>query len=204
MQLLGTPGSPYVRKVRIVLEEKGIPHEYLIERPTGARVAHVNPLAKIPTLIRDDGRALYDSSVIIEYIDGLAPVPRLIPDAFEERIEVKRWDALGDGLADAALTIHHEQRKPEAKQSGAAFFERQQLKIDRALDTMNRDLRGRQFCFGERLTLADISVGYALGYLDYALPSLGWREGHDDLTALEARLALRPAFAKTVQTEWHY
>ena len=137
MQLLGTPGSPYVRKVRILLQEKGIPHEYVIERPSGARVPQLNPLGKIPVLIRDDGRALYDSGVIIEYVDGLTPEPRFIPDAFEERIEVKRWDALGDGLTEAAIAIHHERRKPKEQQGDAAFFDKQRGKIDRALDTMD-------------------------------------------------------------------
>src|SRR5882672_434031 len=110
MKLLGTPGSPFARKVRIVLEEKRIPHEYIIERPSapGSRVPQFNPLGKIPVLALDDGRAIYDSAVIVEYLDAVAAGPRLIPDPLDERIEVRRWEALADGVADATVAINHE------------------------------------------------------------------------------------------------
>jgi glutathione S-transferase len=87
MKLFGTPGSPFARKVRIVLEEKRIPHEYVIERGSapGSRVPQFNPLGKVPVLVLDDGRAIYDSPVIVEYLDALAAGPRLIPDAARVR-----------------------------------------------------------------------------------------------------------------------
>src|ERR1700704_6556798 len=114
MKLFGTPGSPFVRKVRIVLEERRIPHEYLIERPSapGSRVPQFNPLGQVPVLVLDDGRAIYDSAVIAEYLDALAAGPRLIPEAPDERIEVRRWEALGDGVAEATVAINHEYREP--------------------------------------------------------------------------------------------
>ncbi len=199
MKLFGTPGSPFSRKVRIVLEEKRIPYEYIIERgrDPGSRVPQFNPLAKVPTLVLDDGTGLYDSPVIVEYLDAQGAGPRLIPDALDDRIEVKRWEALGDGVAEAAVEINHEYREPKDKQRAPAWFERQRLKIDRGLAVMEKDLGAGEFCFGGRFTLADIAVGYALGYLDFALPEVEWRKGHRALARLAERLAARKSFSGT-------
>jgi glutathione S-transferase len=200
MRLFGTPGSPFSRKVRIVLEERGIPYEYIIERPSvpGSRVPQFNPLGKIPTLVFDDGRALYDSPVIVEYLDMQGNGPRLIPERFEERIEVKRWEALGDGIAEATVLINHEYREPKEKQRAQAWFERQRAKIDRGLATMQKDLGSGEFCFGRRFTLADVAAGYALDYLDQALPEIDWRTAYPGLRRLAERLAARPSFSKTL------
>ena len=200
MILFGTPGSPFSRKVRIVLEEKRIPHEYIVERPSvpGSRVPQHNPLGKIPTLIRDDGRALYDSPVIVEYLDALGTGPKLIPEDFEQRIEVKRWEALGDGIAEATVLINHEYREPKEKQRDRAWFDRQRAKIDRGLALMEKDLGANEFCFGGRFTLADIAAGYALDYLDQALPEIEWRAAHPALQRLAQRLFARESFSKTL------
>ncbi|MGQ0750709.1 MAG: glutathione S-transferase family protein [Betaproteobacteria bacterium] len=200
MILFGTPGSPYSRKVRIVLEEKRIPHEYIVERPSvpGSRVPQHNPLGKIPTLIRDDGRALYDSPVIVEYLDALGTGAQLIPEPFEQRIEVKRWEALGDGIAEATVLINHEYREPEEKQRDRAWFDRQRAKIDRGLATLEQDLGANEFCFGGRFSLADIAAGYALDYLDQALPEVEWRAAHPALLRLAQRLSARESFSKTL------
>lgn len=196
MKLFGTPGSPYVRKVRIVLAEKHIPYEYIIDRPSnpGSRVAEFNPLGKIPVLIRDDGRAVYDSVVIVEYLEGLVAEPRLIPAGFDDRIEVKRWEALGDGIADATVAISHDLREPEPQRKPAAWYERQHQKVQRGLAAMAKDLGNREFCHGSTFTLADIAAGYSLGYLDQVLPDIDWRTGFPQLKALAARLALRESF----------
>lgn len=196
MKLFGTPGSPYVRKVRIVLAEKQIPCEYIIARAStpDSPVPPFNPLAKIPTLVRDDGRALYDSPVIVEYLDAFGSGPKLIPEDFESRIEVKRWEALGDGIAEATVNINHEYREPADKQRSAEWFTKQQLKIDRSLALMEKDLGSNDWCYGNRFTLADIAAGYALAYLDYALPDVEWRSTHPALARLAERLAKRPSF----------
>ena len=203
MRLFGTPGSPYVRKVRIVLEEKRISHEYIVERASapGSRVPQFNPLGKIPVLVLDDGRAIYDSPVIVEYLDALADGPRLIPDALDERIEVRRWEALADGVADATVAVSHEYREPKEKQRAPAWFDKQRLKIVRGLAVMEKDLGAGEFCFGGRFTLADIAAGYALGYLDFALPEVVWRNAHPGLERLAERLAARHSFSATVQTK---
>jgi glutathione S-transferase len=202
MKLFGTPGSPFVRKVRIVLEEKRIPHEYIIERPSapGSRVPQFNPLGKIPVLVLDDGRTLYDSPVIVEYLDGVSGEPKLIPGNFEQRIAVKRWEALADGVAEATVAVNHEYREPAEKQRSPAWFEKQRSKIDRGLAAMSNDLGAREFCFGERFTLADVATVYALGYLDYALPEVAWRAAHPNLARFAERMARRESCARTVQT----
>lgn len=205
MQLYGTSGSPFARKVRIVLAEKNIAHEYVIARPStpDSPVPQLNPLGKIPVLLRDDGRALYDSNVIVEYLDGMGKGPMLIPDDFESRIEVRRWEALGDGIAEATVNINHEYREPKEKQRSAEWFTKQQLKIDRSLAVMERDLGDNEFCFGRRFTLADIAAGYALGYLDHALPEYEWRSKHPALARLTERLAIRASFIGNGHTPSH-
>lgn len=199
MQLFGTPGSPYARKVRIVLAEKGIPYEYVIERPSapGSRIPSINPLGKIPVLVRDDGRVLYDSPVIVDYLDNLGDGPRLIPAPLDDRIEVKRWEALGDGVAEATVAINHEYREPKEKQRDTAWFEKHRGKIMRGLAAMAHDLAQREFCFGDRFTLADIAAGYALAYLDFALSEIDWRAAHPNLDRLAARLFGRVSFRDT-------
>ena len=200
MKLFGVPGSPYVRKVRLVLEEKRIAYEYVLA-PAAVRetqVVPLNPLGKIPVLLADDGRAVYDSPVIVEYLDGLVVEPRLIPQAFDARIEVRRWEALGDGIADATVLISHDYRKPEVKRESTEWYAKQRQKIERGLAVMSKDLGGREFCFGASFTLADIAVGYALGYLDQALPEFEWRKPYPTLDQLAARLAARDSFRKTL------
>lgn len=196
MRLLGTLGSPFVRKVRIVLAEKGITYEYVIDRPSApdSRVPSFNPLGKIPVLVRDDGRPLYDSPVIVEYLDVLGAAPKLIPDPFSDRIEVKRWEALGDGVVDAAVLLSHEYRKPDGSMVNAEGYAKQRQKIERALVLVSQDLAEREFCYGERFTLADIAVGYALGYLDVVLREFDWRSAHPNLERFAARLAARESF----------
>lgn len=201
MKLYGSPGSPFARKVRIVLAERNIAHEYIVARGSApdSPVPAFNPLAKIPTLVRDDGRGLYDSVVIVEYLDALGSGPRLIPENFAERIEVRRWEALGDGITEAAVNINHEYREPADKRRAPEWFARQQLKIERGLAVMEHDLGANEFCCCQRYTLADIAAGYALGYLDFGLPAYEWRSKHPALAALSGRLAARAAFSTTVQ-----
>lgn len=202
MKLLGSPGSPYARKARIAFEEKNIRYEFVIVRLSdpNSGVSKFNPLGKIPVLVCEDGKAIYDSPVIVEYVDGLGGGNRLIPEAFADRIEVKRWEALGDGIADATVAISHDERLPEAKRQSAEWYLKQQTKIDAGLATMERDLGSRQFCHGSSFTLADIACGVALGYLDHALPRIEWRESCPALRALAERLAQRASFRNSLSS----
>jgi len=201
MKLIGTATSPYTRKVRVVLAEKRMECEFAIDMPNteGSTGAQYNPLGKIPVLVLDDESTLFDSRVIVEYLDTLGSGPKLIPEDFESRIEVKRWEALGDGITEATVNINHEYREPAEKQRSKAWFEKQRQKIDRGLALMERDLGKREFCFGNRYTLADIAADYALDYLDFALAEVEWRKAHPALAQLAERLAARPSFSSTLQ-----
>lgn len=202
MKLLGTDGSPYVRKCRVAFEEKGVAYDYVIAPPSNptSGVAAANPLGKIPTLVLDNGKGLYDSCVIVEYVDGLNGAPSLIPQSFAERIEVKRWEALGDGVTDATVMVFHNRRMPAAQQPGPEAEAKQFKKIRAGLAMMEKDLGTRSFCFGDSFTLADIVCGTALGYLDRVLPEFDWRKDYPGLTRHAARLAARPSFSKTLSS----
>jgi glutathione S-transferase len=194
MQLLGSTRSPYACKARVVAIEKGVDCELVDTSPRDETVAKANPLAKVPTLIRDDGRALYDSVVIVEYLDGLAEHPRLIPQDFEGRIEVKRWEALADGVIDALIDISHERREPEDRRKGPDFFARQQKKVEAGLARMEADIGDREFCHGESLTLADLACGCALLYVDRTQPDSAWRGLYPSLARVFGRLSKRKSF----------
>lgn len=196
MKVLGHDNSPYVRKVRIVLEEKKISYEYVVTKGSqpGSPVPEYNPLSKVPVLVTDQGKAVYDSPVIVDYLESLVPEPRLVPGGLEERVDVKRWEALGDGVTDATVAVSHDYDNVQS----AEWHARQRLKIDRGLAVMAKDLGEREFCHGERYSLADIAAGYALGYLDRVLPDVDWRSAHPNLARLAERLALRAAFRKTL------
>ncbi len=200
MKLIGSLSSPYVRKARIVLAEKKIDYKLELDNVWGADTAiHAsNPLGKVPCLVMEDGAAVFDSRVICEYVDTLSPVGKLIPPSGRERLETRCWEALGDGVLDAAVAIRVEnvQRTPE--QRSDAWLARQVRKIDDALVAMSQGLGGKPWCVANHYTLADITLGCALGYLDFRMPEFAWRERHPNLDRHFAKLAQRPAFADTL------
>ena len=199
MKLFAAPTSPYSRKVRIVLAEKHIDYEMVADNPgdPATRVPQFNPLGKIPVLVLDDEITLFDSRVIVEYLDSASPVGRLIPDDTRQRIQVRRWEALADGCTDAAVAVVYEKRRPADKQS-AEVIARQQGKIDRALKAMSDDLGSRAGCSGKGYNLADIAVGCTLGYLDLRMPDLNWRKLYPNLGKLSDKLSKRASFKDTV------
>jgi glutathione S-transferase len=198
MKLIATLTSPYARKVRIALAEKKFEYVLVEDSPwtPGNAVAAVNPLGKIPVLVLDDGTPLFDSRVIVEYLDTVSPVSRLIPEPSRQRIAVKRLEALADGICDAAAAIVLERRRPAPQQS-AEWSERQQRKIDLGVGALAAEGADRPWCNGEGYSLADIAAGCALGYLDFRQPDLDWRALHPNLARLADKLARRPAFAET-------
>jgi len=198
MKLIASLTSPYARKVRIVLVEKKIECDLVEDSPWEAdtRVPDYNPLGKVPVLVLDDGTALFDSRVIVQYLDTVSPVSRLIPDTGRQRITVKRWEALADGVCDAAATIVVERRRPAKLQSGE-WIDRQRRKIDLGLKELAGELGERAWCNGEAYSLADIATGCALGYLDLRHPDVGWRDAHPNLVRLADKLAKRPSFSET-------
>lgn len=199
MKLLASPPSPYTRKVRIVLAEKRIECdlELVDVQPVENAVNRHNPLGKVPTLVLDDGTPLYDSRVIVEFLDNVSPFSRLIPDDNRDRVQVRRWEALADGVLDAGLLVRYESQRDKREQS-PAWREKQLARMHRGLAQMAADLDGRPWCHGERYSLADIALGCCLGWLDFRRPGeLDWLAQYPGLARHYAKLLERPAFADT-------
>ena len=199
MKLIGTPNSPFTRKVRVVLAEKRIDYEFIIDPPLEAAtqvIAH-NPLGKVPVLVLDDNNtALFDSRVIVEYLDNASPVTKLLPEDTRPRIQARRWEALADGCTDAVIAISMERRRP-AEYQYAEWIARQRGKVDRALASMAEELGTRTWCCGDVFNLADIAVGCCLGFMEVRLPEVAWRTGYPTLAKLADKLAQRPSFKDT-------
>jgi glutathione S-transferase len=198
MKLIAAPVSPYSRKVRIVLAEKRIEYDLIMDSPLdpATRVPDFNPLGKVPVLVLDDETTLFDSRVIVEYLDNASPVGRLIPDDTRQRLQTRRWEALADGCIDAAIAVVMESRRPVELQN-AEWIARQQGKVDRALRAMSEDLAERGWCTGEAYNLADIAVGCALGYLELRMPELNWRKQYPNLGKLFDKVSKRASFKST-------
>jgi glutathione S-transferase len=198
MKLIGSYASPFVRKARIVLVEKRIEYEFVVDNPNdaGSRVSDFNPLGKVPVLVTDDGASIYDSSVIVEYLDTVSPVGRLIPEPGRQRIQVKRWEALADGLMEAAVLSVLERRRP-AEQQSREWIERQNRKVNQGLRAASHDLAERTWCAGDAYTLADIALGCALGYLNFRFPDLDWRAQYPNLKRHANKLFKRAPFEAT-------
>ena len=199
MKLIYSSTSPYARKVRIVLAEKKIECQQIEASPWAPDnpVHEFSPLGKVPVLVLDDGTALYDSRVIVEYLDNVSPVSRLIPEPSRQRIAVRRWEALADGVNEAASTIVLERRRPAAQQSGE-WIARHERKLGEGVAELARELEEKAWCNGEAYSLADIATGCTLGYLDLRHPHLQWREAYPNLARFHERLAKRPSFADTL------
>ena len=199
MKLIASLTSPFARKVRVVMAEKRIDCELVVDVPWGAdtHVPEFNPLGKVPVLVMDDGSTLFDSRVIVEYLDNLTPVARLIPEETRPRVHVRRWEALADGVAEAAANIFLEKKRPAEKQS-ADWIVRQEQKVFRGLEAASEDLGEKSWCTGDAHNLADIAVGCMLGYLDFRFPEIEWRKAHPNLAKLADKLAQRQAFKDTL------
>lgn len=199
MKLIGSHTSPFVRKVRIVLAEKKIDYEFVLDSPWNAEstVPNFNPLGKIPVLVLDDETPLFDSRVIVEYLDNMTPNNKLLPSTNRERTEAKRWEALGDGICDAAVTALLESKRPKKEQS-PSWIIRQNEKVARGLEYLSEQLGDKAFCCGTHFSLADIATATTLGYLAFRFPENRWEENHPNLGKLYQKLMQRPAFADTI------
>ncbi|MCS6766414.1 MAG: glutathione S-transferase N-terminal domain-containing protein [Candidatus Protistobacter heckmanni] len=196
MKLIGSFTSPYVRKVRIVLAEKKIDYQLLLENVWGAdtKIQESNPLGKVPCLIMEDGGALFDSRVIVEYLDTLTPVGKLIPQPGRERAEVRCWEALADGVMDAAILVRLEGQFHAEEQRSQLWIDRQLAKIHQGVKAMASGLGDNAWCCSNHITLADIAVGCALGYLDFRFPDIAWREDYPALAKLYEKVGARQSF----------
>ncbi len=202
MKLIGSLTSPYVRKVRVVMAEKKLEYTFVAEDVWAAQtqIAESNPLGKVPCLVMEGAEALFDSRVIVEYLDTLSPVGKLIPAVGRERAEVKTWEALADGLLDAAILARLEATwagRNKAQRS-QAWMDRQMGKVHGALMAMGNGLGDKPFCAGIHMSLADIAVGCALGWLSFRFSDIDWRTQYPNLDKLHEKLMQRPSFADTV------
>jgi glutathione S-transferase len=200
MKLLASLASPYTRKVRVVLAEKRIDceMEMVDVQPIDNPVNRHNPLGKIPTLVLDDGTALYDSRVIVEFLDNVSPISRLIPDDNRERVQVRRWEALADGVVDAGILLRNETLRDRNEQS-KAFKDKQLARMKRGMAQLAAELDGRNWCHGDRYSLADIALGCCSGWLDFRKPGeTDWLAEYPALARHHQKLMERPAFSDTV------
>jgi glutathione S-transferase len=200
MKLIGSLASPYVRKVRVVMAEKKLDYIYELEDVWAAetKIHTSNPLGKVPCLIMDDGSPLFDSRVIVEYLDTLTPVCKLLPPNGRERADIKCWEALADGVLDAAVLVRLEKTLRPAEQQSPSWIERQLNKVHAGLALMSRNLGETAFCAGNHYSLADVAAGCTLGWLSFRFPELGWRADHPNLAKLFDKLSERPSFKDTL------
>ncbi|MFQ5546054.1 MAG: glutathione S-transferase N-terminal domain-containing protein [Acidiferrobacterales bacterium] len=197
MKLYGSSTSPYVRKVRISLREKSIACDFVVSDPwdEASMVPKLNLLGKVPVLELDDGSTLFDSPVIIEYLDSLKG-ENLLPAAGEIRWQALRWQALGDGILDAAVARLLETRRPEELQSSTTISH-QESKVARALEFIDKTNKGKHYFVDDRFTLADLTIGVALEYVDFRYPH-NWREQFPRIALKLVGLSTRPSFAETL------
>ena len=201
MKLIGSITSPYVRKVRIVMLEKKLDYHFVQEDvwASDTSMPDANPLGKVPCLVMEGGEAVFDSRVIVEYLDTLSPVGKLIPAQGRERAEVKTWEALADGVLDAAILARLEASwagRAEGQRS-QAWIDRQTGKIHTSLKAMSAGLGDKLFCSGVHFSLSDVAVGCALSYLDFRFAQIDWRAQHPNLARLQEKLTQRSSFIET-------
>jgi glutathione S-transferase len=203
MKLIGSLTSPFVRKARIVLAEKKIDYRLVLENvwSNETTIHTFNPIGKVPCLVMEDGEAVFDSRVICEYVDTLSPVGKLIPQPGRERIEVRCWEALADGMMEAAVLVRLEGTQRDPQQRCDKWLARQRRKVDEGLVATSQGLGSNTWCAGNHYTLADIAVGCALSYLDFRTPELNWRELYPNLDKHYQKLSQRQSFIDTVLTE---
>jgi glutathione S-transferase len=200
MKLIGALASPYVRKVRVVMAEKKLDYQFVTEDVWASdAILASNPLGKVPCLVMEGGEAVFDSRVIVEYLDARSPLARLIPEPNRERTEVRTWEALADGICDAAILARLEANWPgrTAEQRSQAWIDRQLVKVRASLDAISTGLAEKPWCSGIHMTLADIAVGCALGYLAFRFPQIGWREEQPNLARLADKMNARQSFIDT-------
>jgi glutathione S-transferase len=200
MKLIGSLTSPYVRKVRIVMAEKKLDYQFELEDVWASdAIVKSNPLGKVPCLVMEGGEAVFDSRVIVDYLDTRSPVGRLIPEPSRERTEGRTWESLADGLLDAAILARLEQTwngRTEGQRS-QAWIDRQLGKVDASVQAIATGLADKPWCTGIHMTLADIAVGCAVSYLDFRFPAIPWRREHPNLARLADKLNARQSFIDT-------
>jgi glutathione S-transferase len=200
MKLIGSLASPYVRKVRVVLAEKKLDYQFELENVWAAdtTISQLNPLGKVPSLVMEDGSVMYDSRVMAEYLDTLTPVCKLLPPNGRERADIKCWEALADGMLDAAVSVRLERTMRPKELQSEEWMARQMGKVALSLKVMSEQLGEQAYCAGTHYSLADVAVGCALGWLSFRFPDIAWRDDYPNLARLHDKLSERQSFKDTV------
>ena len=198
LKLISATPSPYARKVRIALAEKGIPFELITEIPWNSttQTPRHNPLEKLPVLLLEDGGSVYESRFILEWIEAMHPAPPLLPEALPDRLAARKVEVVADGVCDALVTLFWERQRPAAHQS-AEWTARQMRKVDGGMRAIAEWAGSREFIVGDRFGLADIAAGSVCGYLGVRFPDYPWRAAHPTLSAYSDRIEQRPSFRAT-------
>tara|TARA_R110000787_G_scaffold285461_4_gene401182 strand:+ start:4070 stop:4705 length:636 start_codon:yes stop_codon:yes gene_type:complete len=198
LKLVIAKPSPFARKVRIVLREKWIDYEEIMDVPwnPGTQAPSLNPLGKIPILICEDGHTVFDSSVIVEYLETLGQDPQLIPNEPAERVKVRQIEALADGVSDAVVLIVLESKR-RADLISQDWLIRQRAKVDAGLKALADILKGKTWFVGDHMSVADIAAACALAYVDTRIRDVAWRTEHPGLAAFSDKMETRPSFAAT-------
>jgi glutathione S-transferase len=200
MKLIGSLASPYVRKVRVVLAEKKLDCQFEVENVWAADtvIDKFNPLGKVPSLVMEDGSVMIDSRVIVEYLDTLTPVCKLLPPNGRDRADIKCWEALADGMLDAAVSVRLERTMRPAEKQSEEWMARQMRKVQMSLASLSDKLGEQAYCAGNHYSLADVAVGCALGWLSFRFPEITWRDDHANLARLYDKLSERQSFKDSV------
>jgi len=198
MKLIGNYTSPYVRKISVMLLEKGITFEFVNESPwhEGSHVKDYTPLGKVPALVSDDDDVWYTSSIIAAYLELLHLDPAFLPVDPRAQLAVRQLEALADGVCDAALLIVREQQKDPDQQSTSEML-RQRDKIQRGLDALEAAAVEGKWLNGSQISLADIATACTLGYLNFRRVAPGWNVNRPSLVKLATTLFQRDSFART-------
>ncbi len=195
MKIAYSAASPYVRKVMACAIARGLNDK--IERwtvgTTDPALLPFNPLSKVPSFVTDDGMMLYDSPVICEYLDSVGSAAKLFPAAGPARWNALRQQALGDGILDASQPRRREIALPQ-DDGRKAYIDLQRGKVSRAIDVLEKEAG----TFGELKTIGEITIGCALGYLDFRFANEPWRPGHPQLDAWYAKVVKLPPLAETM------
>ncbi|MRX10386.1 glutathione S-transferase [Pseudoduganella sp. FT25W] len=199
MKLIGSLASPYVRKVRVVLAEKKLDYQFELENvwAEDTTISQWNPLGKVPSLVMEDGSVMIDSRVMVEYLDTLTPVCKLLPPNGRDRADVKCWEALADGMVDAAVSVRLERTMRPPEQQSEEWMARQMRKVHLSMKSLSEKLGEQAYCAGIHYSLADVAVGCALGWLAFRFPEITWRDDYANLAKLYDKLSERPSFKDT-------
>ena len=198
MKLIGSYTSPYVRKISVMLLEKGIAFDFVNDPPAnaGSKVTQFNPLGKVPALVTDEGEVFFDSPIIVQFIELLNVSPTLLPWQPLEALRVRQIEALADGVTDAAVALVLESKR-DADKRNEEWVIRQRAKLLRGLDVLEQHAKNRTLLNRESLNVADIAVACCIGYLNFRRVAPGWCVEHPTLISLVERLFQRESFART-------